>query len=241
MNNKIRRREEKAAARRDREAQYGLKAGELEPRKLPVIARASFTSYRQLHGFERAMARGKPGRKPGFASSAVALAIAVLAAILLFPARALAQLADAPIDAVPAGVDPFANFDAGAVAKALMVAIEQGNWWIVVGTGLTLVVWAFRIFGARVHPRVGELLKNDVVAFALPPLFSSLAGVSTSLVAGMPIGTALISDVVKVWGAAVLQYLLIKTVTERREAAKAAGAEAAAAITTKAQAIEQLK
>lgn len=126
--------------------------------------------------------------------------------------------------------------DPGGLALVLLGAIQSGHWGLVVSAALVLVVALLRRFG-RGLPKVGPLLDHPVVAWLLPTLASIGGAVVTALVAGTPVSLGLVlSAVVTGLGANAL-YVGGKKVAEAREA----GANAAATVETKADAVVVLK
>jgi hypothetical protein len=169
------------------------------------------------------------------------LTLVLLMFAVLAPTWATAQ----PIPLDPAAA-PAA--DPGAVApllsdptvteaaKALFGGIAHGQWGLVAFAGVILAVALLRLFGRKIHPKLGLFLDYPVVAWALPILVSVLGAILAALLAGQPIGVA-IGAGINVGALAIAGFVGVKKVQEARELGKAA----AAAVTDKAAAVSLLE
>lgn len=132
-------------------------------------------------------------------------------------------LAQTPVDpsasaasAVEAGIDP------ALAADLLLKGIESGNWWLILGPGLSLLVWALRMKVAPLYAPLDGFLQKPVPALLTPILTSLLAGLLTVLVAGPVTKEALLAllpSVLKVSFTAIATYVAVKKVAEQREQA----------------------
>lgn len=143
------------------------------------------------------------------------------------------------------GALPTTDAQALDLSQTIWNFLVTKNYAAAVGPGLTLFVWALKkydltIFNAVKLPRVATavdtFLDKPFVSFLLPTVASALGGAVVSLVSGHSFVEALGA----VWAAsttAITTYVGLRKLGEQREA----GAAAAAEVTDKATAIEELK
>lgn len=121
------------------------------------------------------------------------------------------------------------DIDVTAAANLLLKGIETGNWWLILGPAVALLVWALREKVAPMFPKVNEFLQQPIPALLSPVIVAFLGGLLTILAAG-PVTKAallaLIPIVLKVAFTAISSFIGVKKVAEHREQAKntAAGA-----------------
>jgi hypothetical protein len=133
-------------------------------------------------------------------------------------------------------VDPAA-FDPEPLLKIVAEGIEKGQWWIVLGPALALLIHYSKKFIAPRWPKLSEFLAQPFVAFLTPFVLSFLGGTATMFVQtkGMP-GKAelilLVSSAIKVAVTAVAGYVGLKKLAEQ----KVQAAEKAAAVVVDKQA-----
>lgn len=160
---------------------------------------------------------------------------AVAALVALWPLAAFAQ------DAAPAAVDPGVQ-----MAQQLFDAIAKGDWWMVAGAGVALLVWALR---KPLRPRmpVGlmAVLDKPIVAFLVPIVVALAGGLSAAAVAGPitgPVVVAVLLGTLKTSMAAAFSFLFGSNLKESVQAAGPspveAGAAAAAEVKTAGDAVE---
>lgn len=121
----------------------------------------------------------------------------------------------------------------------------EKNYAAAAGPGLTLIVWALKkydlvIFNALKLPKVATavdtFLDKPFVSFLLPTVAAGLAGGITALATGHSFIDAL-NAVWQTSSTAIATYVGLKKAGEQMSA----GNEAAAAVDTKAKAVEELK
>lgn len=127
-------------------------------------------------------------------------------------AAAASSLADDPAKLAALGID----------------AVQTKNWWLLAGTALMGVIFVVRTFGPKYVPALGKFLLHPIVSVALPLVLSVLTGLVEAIVAKRPIDLEFVLGALKPGFAAIGQFVMVKKVLEVKEAAKAAGADAAA-------------
>lgn len=129
----------------------------------------------------------------------------------------------------PSAIAPSADIDVTAAANLLFKGIESGNWWLILGPVVALLVWALREKIAPTFPKVNEFLQQPIPALLSPIVVAALGGLLTILAAGPVSKTALLGlvpVVLKVAFTAISSFVGMKKVTEHREQAKANAAAA---------------
>lgn len=138
-------------------------------------------------------------------------------------------------------VDPTA-FDPEPLLKIVVEGIEKGQWWLVIGPTLALLIHYSKKLIAPRWPKLSEFLNKPVVAFSTPFVLSFLGGTATMLAQtkGMP-GKAelilLVSSAIKVAVTAVAGYVGLKKIAEQKELA---AEKAVVAIPDKQAALDEL-
>lgn len=154
-----------------------------------------------------------------------------LVVAMMFPFVAIAQALDAGTP--DAGI--VLSDDPAALAQMIIDAIATKQWWVVASAAVLLLTWALRSFGSKISPKISAFLMNPIVSWALPSVLALLGGVTVTLVSHKPLVAAtLIGEVLKVSFGAIAMYVGAKKIAE----ARSAGATAAGAVTTKADAIK---
>lgn len=141
------------------------------------------------------------------------------------------------IDPTTAPAATPGDIDVEALLNLVVGGIQQGNWWIVAGPLLALVIHLGRSFIAPRYPKLSEFLAKPLVAFSLPFVLSFLVSTVQTMatVHGLPNQAqliALLAAAVKVAATAIATYVGVKKHVEAKELA----AEKAAAVVTDKQA-----
>lgn len=134
---------------------------------------------------------------------------------------------------------PATDSEAVDLAKGLWRFMVEKNYGAALGPLLTLMVWALRKWDLnipKVGPAIDAFLNKPFVAFLTPVVLSALGGFGTALAAGKPASQALLA-IVAAATSAITTYVGLQKATEAVQAGKVA----AAAVSTKAQAVEELK
>lgn len=126
------------------------------------------------------------------------------------------------------------------VFGAMWDAIKNGQYWLLIGPVVVLLVWLVKKFDQdipKVGPAVSKFMDQPVVSFALPFLFSAAGGLGNAIAVGQSPKEA-VGTIFKIAMEATVIYVGGKKIAEQK---RLAGETAAAAVTDKASAIEELK
>jgi hypothetical protein len=144
------------------------------------------------------------------------LAVVALA-VLLLPFLAFAQEASA---------EPVIDEQGLKLAQQLFDAIARGDWWMVAGVGVAVIVWALRRPLRRFMPAgVMRVLDMPVVAFSVPIVVALAGGFSAAALAGPltgPVVGAVVLGALKTSMASAFSFLFGANLQEQ-VAAKPAG------------------
>ena len=143
----------------------------------------------------------------------------------------------APAVAAPAVPVVSADTDPSQLAIYVLDAITHKNWGLLASLALVGIVMLLRMFGKKISPKLGEVMDNPIVAFALPSIASSAGAIATSLIAGKSIDFGLVLAAISHGLIANAMYVGGKKIQEAKEL----GAAKAAAVETKADAVDVLK
>lgn len=163
-------------------------------------------------------------------TAAVGLTAVAIAVLLLWPFLAHAQAA------APAA-DPA---ELASMLQALFTAVVNGQAWIAVGIGISILVWVVRVGALKLLPKkVADFLHQPMVSFSLPFVLALLGGLGTALAGGSPFTVMLLlTEVLKVGGMALTSFMAVKNVAEQRQLAVA---KAEAVVPDKRTALDVLR
>lgn len=134
---------------------------------------------------------------------------------------------------------PTSDEQAFGLVDSLWKVLVDKNWAMAAGPALALIVFALRKWDTKI-PKYGAqidaFLNKPFVAFLLPTIVSAAGGLGTALAAGKPPLDAL-KAVFEASMSAVFSYVGLKKLAEQQTVGK----EAAAAVDSKAAAIDELK
>lgn len=118
----------------------------------------------------------------------------------------------------------LAEMDVAAVAKAILDAVQSGNWWVVASGVVLVIVWALRTQLVKVWPAASGFLSHPVVSVALPVLIAAAGGIMAAGASGT-LTWALVAPILfkalNVGAGAVFAYVGAKKVTEAKKVAAA--------------------
>lgn len=120
------------------------------------------------------------------------------------------------------------TYDPASAGSQFFDALAIGDWWGAAGVAVTAATWAIRtgMLSEKVAPswpRVAAALRDPLVAWSLPLLFSAGLVVGPAVGSGTPFTLSLLMSAIgKVAGSSTITFLGVKNYTERR-ALKAAG------------------
>lgn len=158
-----------------------------------------------------------------------ALFAGVIVCLALFASSAFADVVT--VESVPLADDPH------RLAMVVLDGVQRGQWGLVVSAVLVGLIFVLRRFGKQLVPALSGFLDHPIVAWALPSAASVLGAVLTALVAGTPVSVGLVLSAIITGLTANGLFSGLKQV----QAAKEAGAEKAAEVDTKAEALNVLK
>lgn len=125
------------------------------------------------------------------------------------------------------------------VAQQAWQLIVNKNYALALGPVVALLVFGLKKYDVKIPkygPAIDKFLDQPFVSFLLPTVVAAAGGAGTALAAGKPMMDVL-GAVFEASMSAVFTYVGLKKAGEQR----AAGAAAAAEVTDKAAAIEELK
>jgi hypothetical protein len=139
----------------------------------------------------------------------------------------------------PAAALPTDDGQAGELAKQIWNLFVTKQYALALGPVVALVVFGLKKYDVKI-PKYGaaidKFLDQPFVSFLLPTIVAAAGGAGTALAAHKPV-VEVLAAVFQASMSAVFSYVGLKKLGEQREA----GAAAAAEVTDKAKAIEELK
>lgn len=131
--------------------------------------------------------------------------------------------------------------DFAAICAAVLDALNHRNWWLLASVVVSLITWALRAgFLSKLPGKLGLYFHDHPIAgYAAPfAVATALGGILSAFANGVPFSwSALLGEVIKVGAGAIAVFIGAQKVAD----AKHAGAEAAAGITTKQAALDELR
>lgn len=111
----------------------------------------------------------------------------------------------------------LAEVDVAAVAKAILDAVQGGNWWVVASGVVLVLVWALRTQLVKVWPGAANFLSHPVVSVILPVVVAAAGGLMAAGASGT-LSWALVAPILfkalNIGAGAVFAYVGAKKVKE---------------------------
>ncbi len=135
---------------------------------------------------------------------------------------------------------PIAGPDLTVLAQQAFEAVRNGQWWILVSIGVSLLTWALRAHVFEHLPGKAGIwfTEHPLVGAATPFVLSAIGGLATALESGTPFSAAvLVGEIIKVGAGAITAFVLAKKVAE----ASVQGAVARGEVSTPTAAVALLQ